>query len=441
MNSLLMTTLDHLVSVEHLWPTPRDISEIAMYRREFELALMEARLTRMIDHPIVEAVLDSWEYHHNERLAGTTGKQGQYSILPTSFALRDAAIQALIARQSVEQRTPEWYAQAARVLTASEFSTILRPTRQRALLAHSKAFPLSPEEAAAKFRAPLTCPSQYMSPFDWGIRFEPVVKQIYEHLRAVQIVDLGRLMHQTDPRLAASPDGLISTGADTTNPLIGRLIEIKCPISREIGGEIPEEYYAQMQLQLEVTGQDACQYVEARFRSPAGPKTAVYEGPGRLAGVLWHVERVDPATGEAKRRYVYGPVGCPDLVEPPCHLIGQADTVLERVPWELLGWHEVEVRRSATWWAGARVAVEAFWADVAGAVAGTFVVPASKRAPRAPKEEEMRIAMPNENTHELSEEACAIELIDDINAKPLFNGGGIGGRSVPLEEACAIQFN
>lgn len=411
MNSLLMPTLDHLVSVEHLWPTPRDVSEIAMYRREFELALMEARLTQMIDHPIIEAVLDSWEYHHNERLAGAVALE-----TPTSFAQRDTAIQALIARQSVEQRTPEWYAQAARVLTASEFATILRPTRQRALLAHSKAFPLSPEEAAAKFRAPLTCPSQYMSPFDWGIRFEPVVKQIYEHLRAVQIVDLGRLMHQTDPRLAASPDGLISTGANPANPLIGRLIEIKCPISREIGAEIPEEYYAQMQLQLEVTGLDTCQYVEARFRSPAGPKTAVYEGPCRFAGVLWHVERVDPMTGEAKRRYVYGPVGYPDLVEPPCHLIGQADTVLERVPWELLGWHEVEVRRSATWWAGARVAVEAFWADVAGALAGTFVVPASKRAPRAPKEEAMRISLVEPTVTEdtpmagQEEEACAIQF-------------------------------
>ncbi len=405
MNSLLIPTLDNLVAVEHFIPAPLDSTEVRTYRRDFELALQQARLRQMIDHPIVEAILDSWEYYHNERLQTTTASVAQ---TPQSFAARDAAIQSLIARQSVEQRTPAWYAQAARVLTASEFATILRPTRQRALLAHSKAFPPSPEEAAAKFRAPLTCPSQYMSPFDWGIRFEPVVKQIYEHFHGVQITDLGRLMHSTDPRLAASPDGLISTGADHANPLIGRLIEIKCPISRDIGGEIPEEYYAQMQLQLEVTGLDTCQYVETRFRSPAGPKTLVYEGPARVSGVLWHIERYDPVTGEVKRRYEYGPVGFPDLAEPPCHLIGQNDTVLERVPWELLGWHEVEVRRSATWWAGAKVAVDAFWADVAGALAGTFVVPASKRPPRAPKEEAMLIAMPSEDTQGPTEEACAI---------------------------------
>ncbi len=406
MNSLLIPTLDHLVCVEHIIPAPLDSTEIRTYRRDFELVLQQARYGTMLDHPIVEAILDSWEWHHAERLKAAASLSPPSA--PTSN--RDAVIQALIARQSVEQRTPEWYAQAARVLTASEFATILRPTRQRALLAHSKAFPLSPEEAAAKFKAPLTCPSQYMSPFDWGIRFEPVVKQIYEHIHGVQITDLGRLMHPTDPRLAASPDGLISGGADHTNPLIGRLIEIKCPISREIGGEIPEEYYAQMQLQLEVTGLDTCQYVETRFRSPAGPKTQVYEGPARISGVLWHIERYDPVTGEVKRRYEYGPVGFPDLVEPPCHLIGQNDTVLERVPWELLGWHEVEVRRSATWWAAARVAVDAFWTDVAGAAAGTFVVPASKRPPRAPKEEAMLIAMPSEDTQGSVEEACAIQF-------------------------------
>jgi hypothetical protein len=115
-------------------------------------------------------------------------------------------------------------------------------------------------------------------------------------------------------------------------------------------------------------------------------------------------------TAEVKRRYEYGPVGFPDLIEPPCHLIGQYDTVLERVPWELLGWHEVEVRRSATWWFSAGKAVDAFWADVAGALAGTFVVPASKRPPRAPKEEAMLIQLVEAEPGNTTEEACAIQL-------------------------------
>jgi len=170
-----------------------------------------------------------------------------------------------------------------------------------------------------------------------------------------------------------------------------------------------------------VTGQDTCQYVETRFRSPAGPKTLVHEGPGRLAGVLWHVERIDPVTNEAKRRYEYGPVGFPDLAEPPCHLIGQYDKVLERVPWELLGWHEVEVRRSATWWFSASKAVDAFWADVAGSLAGTFVVPASKRPPRAPKEEALLIAMPPLT-------AVASEQVDT-------------DEPMTISDECAIKFS
>ncbi len=376
MASLIVEILHHLAAAEQWLPPPRDLQEIGAFAES--MAAAEAEMADE-DHPttaaaaahITATLLDSWRAVAEASIR-TPAKP------PVDIAKRDAAIAELLARKSVEQRTAAWYAQAATVLTASEFYTIFRKTRPRALLAHAKAKPPTLEELAAKPALPLTAASEYMSAFDWGIRFEPVVKQIYEHMHAVQIADLGRLMHPTDQRLAASPDGLITGGTDPANPLIGRLVEIKCPISREIGGAIPEEYYAQMQLQLEVCGLDACQYVEARFRSAASPRTAAVEGPGLYSGVLWRVLRVNTEVGGGVERYVYGPVGCGDLEEPPCHLIGQDDVIVERVPWVLLGWHEVEVRRSATWWAGAARAVDEFWADVAGAAAGTFVVPAAR---------------------------------------------------------------
>jgi hypothetical protein len=382
MASLIVEILDHLAAVEQWLPPPRDAQEIAAFAESMAAAEDDIMTDEQPDtasaaasSTITATLVDSWR----AIAEATIRSQAVATQQPTiDTAARDAAIAAILARKSVEQRTAAWYAQAATILTASEFYTIFRKTRARALLAHAKAKPPTPEELAAKPTLPLTAASEYMSAFDWGIRFEPVVKQIYEHIHGVQIADLGRLVHPTDGRLAASPDGLITTGADPANPLIGRLVEIKCPISREIGGAIPDEYYAQMQLQLEVCGLDVCQYVEARFRSAAAARTAVVEGPGIYSGVLWRVLRVNTEVGGGVERYVYGPVGCPDLEEPPCHLIGQDDVIVERVPWVLLGWHEVEVRRSATWWAGAKRAVDEFWADVEGARAGTFVVPAAR---------------------------------------------------------------
>ena len=107
--------------------------------------------------------------------------------------------------------------------------------------------------------------SSRMSAFDWGIRFEPVVKQIYEYKYGTTIKELGRLYHQTDKRCAASPDGLVYNCPK--NERTGRLIEIKCPVTRIIDGKIPKDYYAQMQMQLHVTGLQLCDYVEAVFSS------------------------------------------------------------------------------------------------------------------------------------------------------------------------------
>jgi hypothetical protein len=75
------------------------------------------------------------------------------------------------------------------------------------------------------------------------------------------------------------------------------------------------------------------------------------------------------------------------LVEPPCHLIGQGEYILERVPWALMAWNEIEVRRSATWWSGIQPALTAFWEDVERARRGEFVVAASLRPPRVKKDE------------------------------------------------------
>jgi hypothetical protein len=220
-----------------------------------------------------------------------------------------------------------------------------------------------------------------MTPFDWGIRFEPVVKQIYEHKYGVSIQDLGRLLHPSDPRIAASPDGLIVDAVDKSSPRIGSLIEIKCPISRELSDKIPEEYYMQMQLQLEVTGLQKCYYVETRFRSACSSRNTMLEGPAIIEGVLWLVEHFNPDDYDDVpiRRYVYGPVGCPDLEEPPCHLIGQYDHIIERVPWALIQWNEIVVERSSSWWLSVQPALHAFWTDVEKAGRGEFVVPESSR--------------------------------------------------------------
>lgn len=371
--------LTHLIAAEQLLPDPADSMEIRHFQED--LAAVAGQGDLLIEF------LESYGRFHRGRLSRE--KDASEAISDAVMAIKKTRVAELVARKSTEQRTPEWYIQASRILTASELGGIFGSARARGQLVMSKAVAPSAEEIERRCSKPLTCPSVFMSPFDWGIRFEPVVKQIYEQKHCVQIADLGRLVHPTDERIAASPDGLIVSGEGVATDRVGCLVEIKCPISRELDEKVPADYYTQMQLQLEVTGLDVCYYVEAKFRSACAQRNKAgvedLEGPAIVEGVLWLVERTGAAGPQ--KRYVYGPVGCVDLVEPPCHLLGQDDVILERVPWALMAWNEIEVRRSATWWTGIQGALAAFWEDVERARRGEFMVPASSRPARVKKDE------------------------------------------------------
>ena len=99
----------------------------------------------------------------------------------------------------------------------------------------------------------------------WGTRFEPVAKKIYEERTKCTITDVSCVQHPRYAFLGASPDGLIVPNADDPKRY-GRLVEFKCPISRALKAEIPPGYIHQMQMQMECTGIDECEYVEFRFR-------------------------------------------------------------------------------------------------------------------------------------------------------------------------------
>ena len=225
-----------------------------------------------------------------------------------------------------------------------------------------------------------------MSAFDWGIRFEPVVKQIYEFKYGATIKELGRLIHETDPRCSASPDGLIY---DCPNHIrTGHLIEIKCPVTREINNTIPKDYYSQMQMQLHVTGLQHCEYVEAVFSSKyKNSNNMKQEGPSQYNGYIALIRHAE-LTGDQEFYYDYSPVNCSEEWIPN---LGDAEELVEMIPWRLMDWSEHLVARSEEWWLSLKPVMDAFWEDVGKAKKGEFSVPESTRAAKKPKEEKCLI--------------------------------------------------
>jgi hypothetical protein len=280
---------------------------------------------------------------------------------------RRAAVQTLLALPQVPQRTAAWYVQGKEVLTASEFGALYASARTRGQLVLRKAEKVVADDAAAP--APLTnrlaCMTCEMGPFDWGVRFEPVVKQVLEARWGVRIAESGRLLHPRDPKLAASPDGLVLEAADPAR--VGRLVEIKCPISRTIGAGVPFDYWCQMQIQMEVTGIGECDYVEVKIQSIQKHETELPAG-AEPEGRLWLLQ--EPRSTEMAYAYTEAERAAKEEA---------GWDVVEQIPWRVAGLWTKTVARDRTWYEGTAELRAAFWRDVEGARAGTWTLPESTR--------------------------------------------------------------
>jgi putative phage-type endonuclease len=150
-----------------------------------------------------------------------------------------------------DQRTDAWHAKRGEMVTASEVYGVFGSESARRDVMMRKLEPRAQGEGPP------------IAALLWGTRFEPIAKRIYEERTKCQITDVSCVQHPIHKFLGASPDGLIACEDQTR---YGRLIEFKCPISRAPKEEIPPAYVHQMQMQMECTGIDECEYVEFRFK-------------------------------------------------------------------------------------------------------------------------------------------------------------------------------
>jgi putative phage-type endonuclease len=155
-----------------------------------------------------------------------------------------------------DQRTDAWLNTRGKMITASEVSKVWQTPASRLELLEKKLDPPTRSDGSNPIPALI-----------WGTRFEPIAKMIYEDTTHCEIIDVGCCQHPVHSFLGASPDGLIIPKyADADPHRYGRLVEFKCPMSRARKDEIPSYYVHQMQMQMECTGIDECEYVEFRFK-------------------------------------------------------------------------------------------------------------------------------------------------------------------------------
>jgi putative phage-type endonuclease len=188
----------------------------------------------------------------------------EYSIIPPrQCAIDEPCIQIDVAPslhristiEQPKQKTREWYEKRYGMLTASNISKALGSDAQRNSLIYEKCKPLAMEHQYGSVNTE--------SSMHWGVKYEPVSAAIYQHMFCLKLSDFGCIPHEKYPFIGASPDGIV---CDPEHSRYGHMVEIKNIVNRDITGIPKEEYWIQMQVQLETCNLEYCDFVETRIK-------------------------------------------------------------------------------------------------------------------------------------------------------------------------------
>ncbi len=151
----------------------------------------------------------------------------------------------------MEQRSPEWFAARKGRVTGSMVGAILGldPNTSRA------------EAMRRMVRADQDAPSEFVGNIatNWGTMHEQEAKEAFEYEVGHDVAPASFVIHSMLEWLGASPDGYLGDAA---------LLEVKCPFGlRDHAAPVPfktvedqPHYYAQMQVQMFVTGRLRCYF-------------------------------------------------------------------------------------------------------------------------------------------------------------------------------------
>ncbi len=148
---------------------------------------------------------------------------------------------------SALQRTPEWFRDRVGCLTASRASAVLKRGRDgKPLKAYTDLIEILMVERITGQPVGVGTTEA----MQWGIDHEDDARIEYEMTTGRSVDQVAFIRHETIEHFGASPDGIIGDDG---------LLEIKCPntlthIRWLKAGTVPEEYKAQMLVQLLCTG-------------------------------------------------------------------------------------------------------------------------------------------------------------------------------------------
>jgi len=163
-------------------------------------------------------------------------------------------VQKLIERKGYKQLSPAWFKIRKGKVTGSKVMPILNKSKYS-----------SREEQFRKDTGQVR-PFKGNFATQRGQRLEPVALEYFKKVTGIEVLgfDVGFVVHPKFDFIGASPDGVCR--------YINAIIEIKCPMAKKLTRKNLDNYFGQVQLQMEVMNIDLCYFVQ--FRPKQGFKGA-----------------------------------------------------------------------------------------------------------------------------------------------------------------------
>jgi putative phage-type endonuclease len=151
-------------------------------------------------------------------------------------------VQELLAAEYAEQRSKEWLELRENMITASDVASAIGENRYESPETFIKKKVLKTQWAGNAATA-------------HGTLLEPVARDMYDAKFNKKTHEIGIVRHPKYSWLGGSPDGITEDGL---------LVEIKCPLTRKIEAKVPKHYMPQIQLLLEITDLEECDFIQYR---------------------------------------------------------------------------------------------------------------------------------------------------------------------------------
>ena len=255
-----------------------------------------------------------------------------------------------------KQRSTEWYEIRKTLFSASNIWKLFGTPSQYNSLIYEKCKPIEMSSYGGV--------TNMNSPLNWGIKYEPVSVMVYEDMYKTTVnTNYGCIPHHTLP-IGASPDGIVN---DPNSSQYGHMVEIKNIYNREITGIPSEDYWIQMQVQLETTGLTYCDFLETRFKEYENVESYKSDESHKYTGIILYFIPLDNVFG-VESKFVYKPIhvkeGDTVWIEAQSLLHEQTHVLYETMYWYLDEVSCVLVERNPVWFLGTVPIIKNAWETV-----------------------------------------------------------------------------